>query len=317
MLVLLTCENAAEASRTNDNAGRSSPTASSTVQPRLKGDVLSRVNSLAAAGRSHGLQRHVFMKVGDSNSWFPTFLQGAGCGPSNLASHNLLRRTINWYRAGRLDAFMTDLPCAVGNSFTRDSAATKSCEDSAWLLSNLPSPTRGGLCDTPAPTECDRPETPIDCEARLLKPSLALVMIGTNDAGEGADPDAFGSNLREIIRALTSRSIVPVLSTIPPRTDSEASLLLGLELNQRIRRIASEAHLPLLDLWLAMNRRGNMVDGGLLPDGVHLNVLGGWGFFSWAGQSMFLGPTGLTYGANLRNLLTLELLDRLRLRTAL
>lgn len=257
------------------------------------------------------------MKIGDSNSWFPTFLQGAGCGAINLPNHRSLRSTIDWYRAGSLSASMTDLPCAVGNSFTRDSAATKSCEGSGWLLSDLPSPEKGGFCDTPAPTECESRETPIDCEARLLKPSLALVMIGTNDAGDGVAPDIFESNLRRVIRELTGRSIVPVLSTLPPRTDSQQSLLLGLKLNQRIRKVSRDLDLPLLDLWLALSRRTNLIDGGLLPDGVHLNVLGGWTFFSWAGQSMLLGPTGLRYGANLRNLLNLELLHELRQRTAL
>ncbi len=317
MLLLVNIGSPANAAGIAGGTFRTSAPLSGSVQPHLKGDVLSRVNSLALAGRSRGLRAKVFMKVGDSNSWFPTYLQGAGCGPINLSEHKALRKTINRYRAGRLDSSMTDLPCAVGNSFTRDSAATKPCESSAWLLSDLPSPPSEGYCDTPAPTECVLPGTPIDCEARLLKPSLALVMIGTNDAGWRGAPGPFESNLRRIIRALTQRSIVPVLSTIPPRTDSEQRRLLGLEINERIRKVAREARLPLFDLWLALNRRSNMIDGGLLPDGVHLNVLGGWGVLPWAGLSMFLGPEGLRYGANLRNLLTLELLDRLRRRTAL
>lgn len=317
MLISFTIGSPAYAAGTAGGTFRASASPPRSVQPHLKGDVLSRVNSLALAGRSRGLRGKVFMKIGDSNSWFPTFLQGAGCGPMNLSEHKTLRKTIDWYRAGRLDSSVTDLPCAVGNSFTRASAATKPCETSAWPLSDLPSPPSSGYCDTPAPTECVPPETPIECETRLLRPSLALVMIGTNDAGLGGSPDPFESNLRQIVRSLTQRSIVPVLSTIPPRTDSEQRRLLGLEINERIRKVAREARLPLFDLWLALNRSSNLIDGGLLPDGVHLNVLGGWGVFPWAGLSMFLGPTGLRYGSNLRNLLTLELLERLRLRTAL
>jgi len=286
------------------------------VQPKLDKSTVQRVDQLVAAGVRRGLRPHVFMKVGDSNSWFPTFLQGAGCGPWDLSGHPTLNDTVRWYRGGRLASSMTDLPCAVGNSFTRDSAATKSCENSAWPLSNLPTPLAGSLCNTPPPVECEERGTPIGCEARLLKPRLALVMIGTNDAGQAVAPSRFEGNLDAIVSALVSRSIVPVLSTLPPRIDTQGSSDRVLSLNARIARVARARHLPLLNLWRALTRR-ETVDQGLFPDGIHLNVFGGWGIGYWAGQSMDLSAEGLKYGANLRNLLTLQLLDRLRQRTSL
>ena len=234
-----------------------------------------------------------------------------------LAGHSGLRGTIDWFRGGHLDPSMTDLPCGVGNPFTRDSAATKSCEESSWPLSSLPTPPGAPLCNTPPPTECADSGTPLDCEARLLEPSLALVMIGTNDAGAGVSPGEFEANLRAIVRRLEELSIVPVLSTIPPRTDNLESKDLGESLNRRIRKVAVALEIPMLDLWLALTRHDELVGGGLFPDGVHLNVFGGWGFGDWTGKSMYLGPKALRFGANIRNLLTLKLLKRLRQQTAL
>lgn len=286
------------------------------VQPKLDEPTVHRVDQLVAKGARRGQRSHVFMKVGDSNSWFPTFLQGAGCGPLDLSGHRDLGDTVRWYRRGHLDSSMTDLPCGVGNSFTRDSAATKSCENSAWPLSNLPTPLAGSLCNTPPPVECEERGTPIGCEARLLKPSLALVMIGTNDAGQSVTPTRFEENLEAIVSSLVSRSIVPVLSTLPPRIDTQGTFDRVLAMNARIARVARARHLPLLNLWRALTRR-EMVEQGLFPDGIHLNVLGGWGIGYWAGQSMALSAEGVKYGANLRNLLTLQLLDRLRRRTSL
>ena len=286
------------------------------VHPKLDLQTLRKIDKLVSSGKKDHLRPRVFMKVGDSNSWFPTFLQGAGCGERDLSGHEHLKGTIGWYRRGHLDPSATDLPCAIGNSFTRDSAATKSCESSNWPLSPLPTPPSGGFCDTPPPVECTDGETPIGCEARLLRPSLALVMIGTNDAVQGTSDDSFETNLRAIVASLTSRSIVPVLSTLPPRIDTQENLERVLAINARIVRVARSTHLPLLNLWRALTRR-QMVDQGLFPDGVHLNVLGGWGYGYWAGQSMDLSASGVRYGANLRNLLTLQLLDRLRSNTAL
>ena len=286
------------------------------VHPKLDLQTLRKIDKLVSSGKKDHLRPHVFMKVGDSNSWFPTFLQGAGCGERDLSGHEHLKGTIGWYRRGHLDPSATDLPCAIGNPFTRDSAATKSCESSNWPLSPLPTPPSGGFCDTPPPVECTDGETPIGCEARLLRPSLALVMIGTNDAVQGTSDDSFETNLRAIVASLTSRSIVPVLSTLPPRIDTQENLERVLAINARIVRVARSTHLPLLNLWRALTRR-QMVDQGLFPDGVHLNVLGGWGYGYWAGQSMDLSASGVRYGANLRNLLTLQLLDRLRSNTAL
>src|SRR6185503_9491321 len=97
---------------------------------------------------------------------------------------------------------------------------------------------------------------------------------------------------------------VPVLTTIPPRTDAPAMAARVPVLNAIVRELAEERQVPLLDLEAALER---LPGKGLMTDGIHLQPYGGL-----RPRPCAFDERGLQKGMNVRNLLTLQALDRMR-----
>jgi lysophospholipase L1-like esterase len=129
-------------------------------------------------------------------------------------------------------------------------------------------------------------------------------MIGTNDA-ERSSVEVYERELREIIRRVEARSVVLALSTIPEQQSSDDARRLGAALNDVIRRVAHELHLPLVDYHGALEGLSN---NGLDPDNVHPSIFMAGGTNASAGA---LTEEGLRYGYNVRNLTSLFMLERL------
>lgn len=145
--------------------------------------------------------------------------------------------------------------------------------------------------------------SPIDRELAAANPAFATVMFGTNDIGLGAI-DRFGRNLLDITDVLLARGVVPILSTIPPRGDDPSADAWVPPYNAVVRAVAQARQVPLIDL----HRELMALPGhGLTGDRIHLNS---------RSTACDFSPLGLASGNNRRNLLTLEMLDRLR-RTVL
>jgi hypothetical protein len=142
--------------------------------------------------------------------------------------------------------------------------------------------------------------SPIESELTAINPAFATVMFGTNDIGYDRI-DRFGQNLITIADLLVARGIVPVFSTIPPRDDEPAADLLVPRYDAMIRAVAQTRGLPLLDLHRELIV---LPQHGIGPDGVHLE--------SYSGGACIFDATGLQHGNNVRNLATIEALDRLR-----
>jgi hypothetical protein len=140
---------------------------------------------------------------------------------------------------------------------------------------------------------------PIDRELAAANPAFATVMFGTNDIQLGSI-DRYGRNLLDITDLLLARGVVPILSTIPPRGDDPAADAWVPPYNAVVRAVAQARQVPLIDLHRELaTLRGR----GLTGDHVHLasHATGCW-----------FTPGSLAAGNNRRNLLTLEMLDRLR-----
>jgi hypothetical protein len=277
------------------------------VIPRLDAGARTQLSITLRRGRALGNRRDVLAKVGDSISWSPAFLQPLGCGQSRLAGHRALRSTIRLFSRRPLPG--KSVECAAVNSLSRASAATKPLMPSSW-------PLQPGGADNPA---CSSTETPLACEIRVVRPAYALILLGTNDVTYGnifnADPlPEFLADMRAIVRSTRRRGVVPVLSTLPPRTDTSAETTTE-RLNAGLVPLADALHAPLINLWRAL---APLPQAGLF-DGIHLSVSGWPGCAapcdpSFCEPSCFaanFGPAGLRYGSDRRNLITLLTLRRL------
>jgi hypothetical protein len=141
--------------------------------------------------------------------------------------------------------------------------------------------------------------SPLDQELAALRPRFASLMYGTNDVGF-VDVDAFGRNMTSLLDTMLAQGTVPILSSIPPRDDDAAADRRVPLFNGIVRALAQSRGVPFVDLHRELLP---LPAHGLAGDGIHPQAsMGG----------CVLTDAGLRAGSNVRNLLVLEALDRLR-----
>jgi hypothetical protein len=273
------------------------------VVPHISKAMASHLRGIVRDGRRLGNRAAVFAKIGDSITESGSFLTDVGCGQARLGRHRRLASTIRYFSRVRLPVDRAVAWCGRSNSFTRASVSAVSGWDAGHALARF-----GG----DAPTGCPPPhDRPLRCELHLLRPSIALVMYGTNDL-ERTGTRTYSRRLRAITRETVAAGVVPVLSTIPSRRDSFAPRVA--RFNRAIAEVAAAERVPLWNFWRAVTRRG-MVRQGISDDGIHPSVYGGCEP-PLGCASADLTSAGLRYGYNQRNLTALEVLAALR-RTVL
>jgi len=153
------------------------------------------------------------------------------------------------------------------------------------------------------PPECAPPDdTPLRCELKLMQPGLALIMFGTNDLAARIPPGDFKAAMDRIVSDLLEAGVIPIVSTIPPRTDRNSANARVSSYNMAVVELARERQVPLLNFWAALQGE-SMVGRGMAADGIHPQ---GFGYGS------NLSERGLRYGQNQRNLYTLLLLEKIK-----
>ncbi len=225
--------------------------------------VSDRARAIYQSGLSQGNHEHAFSKIGDCESqaiWYLTDFDH-GPGAYSLGPYAYLQTVIDYYPG----------------SFERVSAAAKSSFNAASLMNPL-------WADHSA---CQPDESPLACEVRIWQPSLALVMLGTNDSPRPAN---FEGNLRKVLDYLVGRGVLPVLATKADNLEGDGSI------NATIARLAAEYDIPMWNYWKAMQP---LPDHGLLPDGAHLTN----------GPNRFDDPKAMQSGWAVRNLTALQALD--------
>ncbi len=229
-------------------------------------------------GQQLGNRPNVFSKVGDSITVSGYMFLPIGVGRHNLGNYIHLQPVIDYFSSA---IARTD------NSFANSSLAA----DNGWTTRDVLSPEKH------LSGECAPEETPLECEYRIVKPAVALIMLGTNDVG-WVPADEYRQNMRRIIEISIEHGVIPVVSTIPPRPGYEA---LVDENNGIIIALARTYDIPLWDYYSAMKTLPNQ---GLSADNVHP---------SWPEGSPDLAANFneefLNYGYNVRNLTLLEVLD--------
>ena len=234
--------------------------------------VAKRLQQIAAVGA--GKKPRVFAKVGDSITVSKSFLHCYASTGYNLGSYGALSSTIQHFNP------------TLGSTtpFNRTSLAAV-VGWSAWsAIKGSPSP--------------------LSKEVAAISPSLAVVMYGTNDI-QAKNIRSYADNMLDIVDQLLKAGVVPLMSTIPPRLDAAWAGLEVPRYNAVVRAIAQGRQVPLMDL----NRELDKLPGkGMAGDGIHLKAL----WTSGGKGACDLGTKGLTYGANMRNLVTLQSLQRVK-----
>ena len=242
------------------------------VLPFSNPAVLDHARAIVARGRELGRNTDFVLKLGDSNSstggWAPqTFLSPLGSSTYDTATSGLsanyggLVDTWAVYHSGP-DSLLHEGPaCYPG-----------------WTSANVLAAFKREVAATNA--------------------GIALVMIGTNDMHTGVPLSTYKTHLRQLVRGLVTRGVVPVLSTIPD-THLKGGAYHGLDLqfNQAIADVARKFRVPLWNTYVALRSLPNQ---GLLRDGVHLTTSPNGGGSLW--------PADLAFGENVRNLQALKIL---------
>jgi hypothetical protein len=266
------------------------------VVPRIDGKLRARLLTVYRAGRTRGNRAAVFAKVGDSITESGSFLQDVGCGGALLGTHRGLAATIRYFSRVTFPAGYTSAYCGIANSFTRASLTAVTGWDAGSALARMADP----------PAACPPPlDRPLRCELHLLRPSVALIMYGTNDL-ERAGTAAFRTRLRRVVSETLAAGVIPVLSTIPPRHRAAGSVFAARvgRFNDTIAGLARSQRVPLWNYWRALSAP-SLIDQGVSDDGVHPSV-----FRGEAGADF--SAAGLRYGYNQRNLTALQVLAAVR-----
>jgi uncharacterized protein YraI len=243
--------------------------------------ITSNSTQIFRRGQSFGNRANVFSKVGDSITATGHFMYSFGWGRYNLHDYAYYQDVISYF---------SGTTARESNSFANGSLAAKPYWSSATVLD--PASAEAGTCQPG--------EMPLVCEYRIVRPSVALIMIGTNDIGRSS-PEQFQANLQTIVQISMDMGVIPVLSTLPPRPGNASETTL---FNQIIISTAQGYDVPLWDLYTSMLK---LPGNGLDPDGVHPSFVGGE--YSNYDPSGDFTATNLQYGYPFRNLMGLQVLD--------
>jgi hypothetical protein len=246
--------------------------------PPFDAATLAHVRALYGAASRAGNHLDVFAKIGDSITESGSFGHDIGHGWTELGAYSRLETTVRHFSRR---AFSSN---AEDNSFSRASAAATA----GWTTEDL---LQGG-------DGC-----PAERELRALRPGFAVVMIGTNDV-ERVSAEDYERNLREVLRRVEARSVVPVLSTIPDHRGTPEFTARSRAFNGIIRRVASSLHIPLLDYHAAL---ASLPNAGLSDDNIHPSAY----VENGDTRAGVFTPAGLRNGYNVRNLTLLLMLERL------
>jgi hypothetical protein len=261
------------------------------VVPALGGPLTSHLEKIASRGERFGNHPGVVAKIGDSITASPSFLQALACWPPQLGQWSELRGTLGFFGRTAVPEGSEEALCPVSNSYSRlGVAAVGGWRAADALLPRESLPECQGL---PA----------VSCELQLLRPSVALIMFGTNDLEE-VTAVQFRLDLARVVRIVSSAGTIPVISTIPPRAAQPFSQRVE-RFNAEIAGLAENRVLPLWNYWRQMTEPGVPLEG-LSRDGVHPSVL------CPPCTAIDFRPMGLRQGYAQRNLGALRVLDLLR-----
>jgi uncharacterized protein YraI len=207
--------------------------ASAAAIPYISG-ITAHARQIYETGQAAGNHTDAFSLVGDSNTDNPAFMVPFDQDSYDLGPYADLQATLTYFRG----------------SFARDSIAAQGGFSTAKVLD----PANAG-------SQCAPGETPLACEYRQQKPSVALILLGT---GDQHDWQGFEARYRQIIEYTIGQGIVPVLMTKADDLESTEDTASPGYINGVIVRLSREFDVPLLNLRQAVEplpNRGCQADG--------------------------------------------------------
>ena len=229
---------------------------------------MGRARAIYELGRIRGMNPNTVAKVGDCISDNQHFLSPFGWKQYNLGGNTYLQRAV--------DHFASSL--AYDSLAAYDGLVTTAVLDP--IFAN--------------PLACQPGETPLRCEYRVHKPSVAIIMFGAQDL-LFTSPEQFDLKLRQIVHETIQAGVVPILSTFPGNLERWDQ---AVQYNKIVVQVALDYDIPLMNLWQALERLPNH---GLNVDGRHLSPP-----ITTSGD---LTLPNLEQGYPMRNLITLQVLD--------
>ncbi|MBN1681046.1 MAG: SGNH/GDSL hydrolase family protein [Anaerolineae bacterium] len=229
---------------------------------------LGRARTLFELGQIRGANPHVVSKIGDCITDNDKFLVPFSGTKYNLGQYTQLQPVIDQFA----DSLGYDSLAAY------DGLVTTAVLDP--LFAN--------------PDVCLPGESPLQCEFRVRKPSVAIIMFGAQDLLFTPAVD-FDRNLRRIVHETTQAGVIPIVSTFPGNLELWK---LSIQYNKIVVQVAADYDVPLLNLWQALEMLPNH---GLATDERHLSQP-----ITSAGD---LSGSNLKRGYPARNLVTLQVLD--------
>ncbi|HPO58411.1 MAG TPA: hypothetical protein PLV53_06160 [Anaerolineaceae bacterium] len=197
------------------------------------------LQALYREGIARGNSPHAFSKVGDCQA-IKEVLMGLYDDPMR-------------YRLPEDEQYLAETIENFAGSFNRDGQAVKGGYNAAAVLSPM-------WAD---PQVCEPGESPLECEYRVHRPSIALISLEV--WWDGRTPERYEQYMRTIIEFYLENGVVPILSTKADNVEGDHSI------NRITAELAYEYDLPLWNFWLAVQ---DMPYAGLdptRPDGFHIS----------------------------------------------
>ncbi len=251
--------------------------APSGVAPDLEGlPIVPAISANARAifqrGQALGNNAHVVTKVGECNSLSWAYLVPFNQGNYELGSYSYLQRAID------------------GTTFINNSAAAGAGFTASSVLD-------GGFSD---PGRCAG-LSPLECEYKLSRPSVAFIMLGMQDV-HFLTAQQYEQDMRQIIQISLDYGVIPVITTFPIWPDEDVRTQNRFEFNRILVNLAHEYDVPLMNFWFAAQ---SVQHSGVGVDHVHISERGDlWTSFS---------GDQYQWGMTMWNLAALQTLDQLEI----
>ena len=138
------------------------------------------------------------------------------------------------------------------------------------------------------PKQCQAGETPLACEFRINKPSIAIISMETWWGEQPAK--IYELYMRQLVENVLAQNVVPILATKADNLEGDNSI------NAAIARVAYDYDIPMWNFWAATQP---LPDHGLYGDGFHLTFM----------RNFFDDPKRMEFAWPWRNLTALQSVD--------
>lgn len=182
------------------------------------------------------------------------------------------------YSLGEQYAYLQNTVGHFSGSWSRTSLAVRPGMNVASALSPLWSD----------PAVCQSGETPVTCEFRVHKPTIAIISMETWWGEQPAK--IYELYLRQLVENVLAQNVIPILATKADNLEGDNSI------NAAIARVAYDYDVPMWNFWAAVQPLPNH---GVYGDGFHLTFA----------RNFFDDPKRMEMAWPWRNLTALQAID--------